>query len=79
MGDITDGGDGSQNVTELDLALVPAHPGAVRGVVDPKFQHAGQRIDMPFVEPDAGGANDAFQNQRGFADMLAFDADETLL
>ncbi len=79
MGDIADGGDGGEDFAEPDLARVPAHAGAMGGIIDPKFQHPRQAADVTFVQPDAGGAHDALNDQRGVARVLAFDAHETLL
>ena len=79
MGDIADGSDGGQDGAEPGLALVPAHPCAMRGVVDAEFQHPGQRVDMVLVEPDAGGTDDPFQDQRRFAYMFVLLADKALL
>ncbi len=53
--------------------------GAVGGIIDPEFKNARQGVDVPFTEPDAGGADDALQHQRRFADVFAFGADKTLL
>ena len=79
MGEVTNGGNGGQNLAEPNLALVPAHAGAVGGVIDPKFQHARQAADMALVQPDAGGADDPFHHQRSVSDLLAFDTHEAFL
>jgi len=67
------------NGAEFDLTLVPAHLGAVGGIVHSEFQHSRQMADVMLVQPDAGGADDAFQHQRGFADMFALSAHKALL
>jgi len=79
VGDVADVGHRLQNGRQLDAAVVPAHPRAAGGVVDLDREHAGQRGDVALVEPDARGADDVFQDQRGLADVLGFRPNEAFL
>jgi hypothetical protein len=79
MRQVADAADRLQDVAQVHAALVPAHARPVRGVIDVHLQHAGHLRQMALVEPDAGGAGDAFEDQRRLAHMLAVGADETFL
>ena len=63
--DIADLADRLEDVGQVDLAVIPAHARTMGAVVDRKIEHPGQGVDMAFVQPYAGGAGDALQDQRG--------------
>ena len=79
VGDVADVGHGLEDRRQLDAAVVPAHPRAAGGVVDLHRQHAGQPGDVALVQPDARGADDVLQDQRGLADVLRFHPHEAFL
>ena len=79
VGNVADVGDRLEDRRQLDAGVVPAHPRAAGGVVDLDRQHARQPRDVAFVQPDACGADDVFQDQRSFADVLRFSPHEAFL
>jgi hypothetical protein len=68
-----------EDPAQLDLAFIPGDPRAMRGVVECNIFHAGQLLEMPFVEPDTGRAGDTFEYQRCLADIVIAFEDEALL
>src|SRR3989344_5288718 len=79
MGEGADFSNGLKDVAELEPALVPAHAQPVGGVIHLYIFHARQPRKVVLAEPHAGGAGDAFQDQRRLAHMLALAAHEALL
>ena len=76
---VADGGNGSQDVGQLDACIIPADTGTTRGVIDIDSGHAGQFADVLFVQPDTGSTGNALEQQRGLALALAQLLDEALL
>jgi len=64
MGDITNGGNCPQNFAQMDQGIVPLHLGTMRRVIHPELYDTRQGIHMPFIEPDTGGTDNSFQDQR---------------
>ena len=79
MGVIADLADRPENVAEVNPAVVPGHLGAMGRVVDVEGEHAVERADVTLAEPDAGGTDDALENQRRFPDIAFANMDEGLL
>ena len=79
MRPVADGGHRGENGREPGDPGIPTHPGATRGVIDVDRGHAGLTPHVLLVKPDAGGASDSFEHQRGFLLVLAHRPDETLL
>jgi hypothetical protein len=71
MGSVADRGDRFEDRGKAGNALIPTHPGTSRGVVDVDRRHAGLAAHVRFIEPDAGGAGDALEDQRRFLLMLS--------
>ena len=67
MGTVTDGGDRRQDARQLRPARVPPHPGTPCGVVEVDGEDARLAGEMAFVEPDARGTGNAFDDQRRLA------------
>ena len=65
MGDITDTEDGLEYLAELDALWVPAHARMMAGMVDLNPDDAVEATQDPLVQPQAGGAADVLQQQRG--------------
>jgi hypothetical protein len=59
-----------QNLAKPDALFVPAHQRALRRVIYAYLPDPGQTGDVLFVEPYAGGAGDAFQDQAGLASSV---------
>jgi hypothetical protein len=78
VGVVADVGDALQDVGQMDAAVVPAHPGPPGGEIDVRRQHPGQLVQVTLVQPDAGGADDALQDQAGLA-RVALALDEARL
>src|SRR5690606_26902346 len=68
-----------QNIAELDLRIIPADTGTVRAVIDGDLLNTLQLLQMAFVEPDAGGAGNAFKDERSLPGISLRDRDKTFL
>jgi hypothetical protein len=74
IGVVTDVLDALQDIGQADATVIPAHPGPPGGKIDVRRQHAGQLVQVTLVQPDAGGADDALQDQARLAHLtLALD------
>ena len=76
---IPDGGDGGEDIGEVNQSFVPADAGTTRREVDFNSADAGQTGDVLLVQPDTGGAGNALDNQGRFALAFTQHANETLL
>ena len=76
---IANGGNRRQNVRNPDLPHIPANTGAPGGEIDFDAMHAGQRGNMPFIEPDTCRAGNALDHQRSFPLVFVEFTNETFL
>ena len=79
VGDVADRADRLEDVGQLQALLIPGDVRAMGAVVHLKIGHALKRAHMPFVEPHASRAGDAFKDQRGALEVLAGTGDKALL
>ncbi|MNU98809.1 hypothetical protein D3C71_889280 [compost metagenome] len=78
VGGVADVAQFGEHLAQRQLRVGPAHMQAMVGQVQPRLGHGGQRAQVFFDQPAAGGTTDAFHQQGGFG-QIAFVADEGLL
>ncbi len=79
VGEVADAADGREDVGKMNLAFIPGHACPVGAVVDVHLQHAAQAAQVLFVQPHAGGAGDALDDERRIAPVFAVRVHEALL
>ena len=70
MCNVANVGDGSENLAEPYAIRLPAHPCPLGDVVDMDIDHAVQAAQVFFIQPQAGGTANIFQQQGVFAPVL---------
>ena len=79
MSGVANVGHRLQDVGQVEAPVVPAHIGTAGCVVDRHRIHTGQLPQVLLVQPHAGGAGDALEDQGRFPHMWPGLAHEALL